>query len=239
MRWLRIAISSIVSVLTLLCAYPAFAESSSGWSVLLDEHARLQLSDVRSDRYQNQFSPLELSQLVPSGPNAAQWLHYHLPPAAHEQVLRIYAPDLADLDFYVLDGDTVIRQQRNDAGRPGGEPSFANTDILLPVPVSQKPLDLYLRLASEHQLRPSVSMMPAVSAAADQRQTLIMGLLFGCLGMLVIHNLARYTYSRSSSSLWLAGAETLLTLSAAILLNLSGPCSTPGIRCAPPAASSP
>ncbi|WP_455924179.1 response regulator [Pseudomonas putida] len=223
MRWLRIAISSIVSVLTLLCVYPAQAESSSGWSVLLDEHARLQLSDIRSDRFQNQFSPIELNQLVASGPGAAQWLHYRLPPPAHEQVVRIYAPDLADLDFYVMDGDRLVSQRRNDAGVPGGEPSFANTDILLAVPVSQKPLDLYLRLTSEHQLRPSVSLMPAISAASDQRETLLMGLLFGCLAMLVIHNLARYAYSRSSSSLWLAASETLLTLSAAILLNLSGP----------------
>ncbi len=223
MRWLRIAISSIVSVLTLLCVAPALAESSSGWSVLLDEHARLQLSDVRSDRFQNQFSPIELNQLVASGPNAAQWLHYRLLPQAREQVVRIYSPDLADLDFYVLDGDRLVTQHRNDAGVPGGEPSFANTDILLPVPVSQTPLDLYLRLTSEHQLRPSVSLISAVGAAADQRETLLMGLLFGCLGMLVIHNLARYAYSRSSSSLWLAASEVLLTLSAAILLNLSGP----------------
>ncbi|WP_277961573.1 hybrid sensor histidine kinase/response regulator [Pseudomonas sp. RIT-To-2] len=223
MRWLRIAISSIVCALTLLCAYPALAESGSGWSVLLDEHAHLQLSDVRSERFQNQFGPLELSQLAPTAPHTAQWLHYRLPPGPHEQVLRIFAPDLSELEFYVLDGDTLIRQQRSGRDSLGVEPALANTDILLPVPISSRPLDLYLRLASAHQLRPSVALLPAITAAADQRQTLLMGLLFGCLGMLVVHNLARYAYSRSSSSLWLAAAETLLTLSAAILLNLSGP----------------
>ena len=223
MRWLRIAISSIVCALTLLCAYPALAESGSGWSVLLDEHAHLQLSDVRSERFQNQFGPLELSQLAPTAPHTAQWLHYRLPPGPHEQVLRIFAPDLSELEFYALDGDTLIRQQRSGRDSLGVEPALANTDILLPVPISSRPLDLYLRLASAHQLRPSVALLPAITAAADQRQTLLMGLLFGCLGMLVVHNLARYAYSRSSSSLWLAAAETLLTLSAAILLNLSGP----------------
>jgi len=222
-RWLRIAISSIVCALTLLCAYPALAESGSGWSVLLDEHAHLQLSDVRSERFQNQFGPLELSQLAPTAPHTAQWLHYRLPPGPHEQVLRIFAPDLSELEFYALDGDTLIRQQRSGRDSLGVEPALANTDILLPVPISSRPLDLYLRLASAHQLRPSVALLPAITAAADQRQTLLMGLLFGCLGMLVVHNLARYAYSRSSSSLWLAAAETLLTLSAAILLNLSGP----------------
>ncbi len=199
------------------------AESGSGWSVLLDEHAHLQLSDIRSPRYQNQFSPLELSQLTPTAANTAQWLHYRLPPGPHEQVLRIFAPDLSELEFYVLDGDTLVRQQRSGRDSLGVEPALANTDILLPVPISSHALDLYLRLASAHQLRPNVALLPAVTAAADQRQTLLMGLLFGCLAMLVVHNLARYAYSRSSSSLWLAAAETLLTLSAAILLNLSGP----------------
>ena len=223
MRWLRIAISSLVSVLTLLCVCPAQAESSSGWSVLLDEHAHLQLGDVRSDRIQNQFSPIELSQLAPSGPDTAQWLHYRLPPGPHEQVLRIFAPDLANLDFYALDGDTLVSQQSGDRRAPAGEPALTSTDILVPVPVSQKPLDLYVRLMSDHRLRPSVMLIPAIAAAADQRETLLLGLLFGCLGMLVLHNLARYGYSRSSSALWLAAAEALLALSAAILLNLSGP----------------
>lgn len=60
-------------------------------------------------------------------------------------------------------------------------------------------------------------------AAANQTQTLVYGLLFGCLLMLILHNLARYAYHRSRSSLWLAACEVLLLLSLLLLLNLLGP----------------
>ena len=49
------------------------------------------------------------------------------------------------------------------------------------------------------------------------------GLLFGCLAMLILHNLIRYAYPRSRSSLWLAVCEGLLSLSLLLLLNLAGP----------------
>lgn len=91
MRWLRIAIGLTVSLLTLLCLFPATADSGSGWSVLLDDQANLQLSDIRSERYRNQFSPIELNQLDAAEPQQALWLHYHLPPHQPEQVLRLFA----------------------------------------------------------------------------------------------------------------------------------------------------
>ncbi len=41
--------------------------------------------------------------------------------------------------------------------------------------------------------------------------------------MLILHNLTRYAYTRSRSSLWLAACEVLLLLSLVLLLNLAGP----------------
>ncbi len=41
--------------------------------------------------------------------------------------------------------------------------------------------------------------------------------------MLILHNLIRYAYTRSRSSLWLATCEGLLRLSLLLLLNLAGP----------------
>lgn len=223
MRWLRIAIGLTVSLLTLLCLFPATADSGSGWSVLLDDQANLQLSDIRSERYRNQFSPIELNQLDAAEPQQALWLHYHLPPHQPEQVLRLFAPDLSHLNLYVVDGARLIEQSHNGRPDTSGPVSLTTNDHLLAVPSSDQAQDLYLRLVSEHQLRPGISLMPAVSAAADQRQPLLFGLLFGCMGMLILHNLVRFGYSRSTSSLWLAGYHSLMLLSALILLNLSGP----------------
>ncbi|EGH47289.1 major facilitator transporter, partial [Pseudomonas syringae pv. pisi str. 1704B] len=49
------------------------------------------------------------------------------------------------------------------------------------------------------------------------------GLLFGALSMLIVQNLTRYGHTRSRSNLWLAACESLLGLSALLLLNLLRP----------------
>ncbi|MBF8724021.1 hybrid sensor histidine kinase/response regulator [Pseudomonas guariconensis] len=223
MRRLRIAIALIVSLLTLLCLPPATAEQGAGWSVLLDEQANLQLSDVRSDRYRNQFSPIRLLELDAAPADQALWLHYRLEPGEQEQLLRIFAPDLSRLDFYALDGEKLVRQLHHGRQAGNTSPTLRSSDHLLPLPNSPNALEIYVRLVSEHQLRPAISLEPASSVAADQTRPLLFGLLFGGLAMLILHNLIRFLYTRSSTTLILALYHGLMLLSALILLNLSGP----------------
>ncbi|WP_407314837.1 response regulator [Pseudomonas sp. nanlin1] len=223
MRWLRTAIGLTVGLLTLLCVLNTQADVGSGWSMLLDERASLQLGDVRAERVQNEFAPVQLDQIDAAGPGQALWLHYHLRPGMHEQLLRIFAPDLAALDLYVFDGDLLIKQLRSGKGALAHDLPHPSSDQLLTLPFSQRPLDVYVRLISEHQMRPSIVMEAAAQAAADQRQPLLFGLLFGCMVMLIFHNLARYPRVRSSTSLWLAASQALILAAALILLNLTGP----------------
>lgn len=223
MRRLRIAIALIVSLLTLLCLLPAHAEQAAGWSALLDEQANLQLSDVRSERYRNQFSPLALEELDAALPDQALWLHYRLDPSDQEQLVRIFAPDLSRLDLYALEGGKLLRQLHHGRQGDGLSPTLRGRDHVLPLPHSNQPLDIYLRLVSEHQLRPAITVETTAHAAADQRQSLLFGLLFGGLAMLILHNLIRFGYTRSSTTLVLALYHGLMLLSALILLNLSGP----------------
>ena len=223
MRWLRIAIGFTITLLTLLCMLPALAAQGSGWAVLLDEQGDLQLSDIRSARYTNQFSPIELDRLTAAEPEGALWLRFRLAPGKHEQLLRVFAPDLSHLNLYVLDGDTLIDQLNTGTSQPQTDRPLPSSDFMLPLPQSDKPLDVYLRLVSEHQLRPFITLQSAIMTAANQKQALIYGLLFGCIGMLILHNLVRYAYTRSRSSAWLAGCEALLMLSLMLLLNLAGP----------------
>ncbi|HAB03180.1 MAG TPA: hybrid sensor histidine kinase/response regulator, partial [Pseudomonas sp.] len=223
MRRLRIATALIVSLLTLLCLRAASADDGVGWSALLDEQANLQLSDVRSDRYRSQFSPTTLGELDAAPAEQALWLHYRLEPGDQEQLLRIFAPDLSRLDLYALDGQRLVRQLHH--GREGGkaDPTLRGSDHVLPLPNSQQPLDIYLRLVSEHQLRPAITLESAAVAASDRSQPLLFGMLFGGLVMLILHNLIRFLYTRSGTTLYLALYHSLMLLSGLILLNLSGP----------------
>ncbi|MFV3404499.1 response regulator [Pseudomonas sp. NY15463] len=222
MRRLRIATALMASLLALLCLLPAHAEQAGGWSALLDEQASLQLSDVRSERYRNQFSPVALDELDAALPDQALWLHYRLEPTDQEQLVRIFAPDLSRLDLYALEGGKLLRQLHH--GRHGeSNTDLHSSDHILPLPHGSQPVDVYLRLVSEHQLRPAVSLEPAAYAAADQRLPLLFGLLFGGLAMLIVHNLIRFAYTRSSTTLILALYHGLMLFSALILLNLGGP----------------
>jgi CheY-like chemotaxis protein len=219
--WLRTATGLLVGLLTLLSVLSAQAEQGSGWSLLLDDQAALQLSDLRSERFENQFAPVQLNRINAAEPGAALWLHYRLQPDPHEQLLKVFAPDLSHLDLYVMEGDQLLQQVRSGVDRPNA-PRLSSSAHLLGLPISQKPLDLYLRLMSEHQIRPAISLESAVVAAADQRQPLLLGLMLGALAMLIFHNLTRYVAARSSTSLWLATAQGLVVLCALILMNLSG-----------------
>jgi hypothetical protein len=102
--WLRTATGLLVGLLTLLSVLSAQAEQGSGWSLLLDDQAALQLSDLRSERFENQFAPVQLNRINAAEPGAALWLHYRLQPDPHEQLLKVFAPDLSHLDLYVMEG---------------------------------------------------------------------------------------------------------------------------------------
>ncbi|MEE4636391.1 response regulator [Pseudomonas alliivorans] len=223
MRWLRIAIASTVALMTLLFMLSAQADHGSGWSTLLDEKASLDLDEIRSARYQNQFSPVELERVTAAGRHSAVWLHYRQHPTQHEQLLRIFAPDLATADMYVMDGDRLVDYMRTGNEVPRQDQRLPSNDFLLTVPQSSVPLDIYLRLVSTQQMRPSITLEPAIESAADETEPFLLGLLFGALAMLIIQNLTRYGHSRSRSNLWLAACEALLALSALLLLNLLSP----------------
>ncbi|WP_263265044.1 hybrid sensor histidine kinase/response regulator [Pseudomonas entomophila] len=235
MHRLRTALLLIVWLL-LACLTPAYAEPGSGWSVLVDDQAGLQLSDVRSERYQSQFAPVDLRQLDAAPPQSALWLHYRLMPSAHEQVIRLFAPDLSRFDLYAFADDQQLQHLRSGYDSAADSPLPRSGDLLLPVPISQAPVDVYLRLVSEHQIRPGISLEPAIQVAANQSQTLLFGLLLGCMVMLILHNLARYALNRSASSLWLAGCQAMVLASAMILVNLGNPWMNPWSPARTPAA---
>ncbi|KQB55358.1 histidine kinase [Pseudomonas endophytica] len=224
MRWLRIAIGITVSLLTTwLCLMPAHAASGTSWSLLSDPQGDLQLSDIRSERMNSQFIPIELENMVAAEPGEALWLKFRLQPDKHEQVLRVFAPDLSHLDLYVLDENRLISEVSTGNALPPSDKPLLSSDYLLPLPQIDTPLTVYLRMVSEHQLQPHITLSTAVALAADQGTSVLYGLLLGGLMMLVLHNLIRFIFSRSVSSLWLALCETLLLSSSALFLNVLGP----------------
>ena len=192
-RRLRIAIGLTVSLLlTVLYPLSVPAAENSGWSALLDTEANLQLDDIRSPHYLPQFTPIALDQLYAPGGHNALWLHYRLQPGEQEQLLRVFAPYLGFLDLYVVRGDELLAHTRTGSRLPFASRPLPSRDFLLPLPQAKEPLELFLRLASEHALRPTVSLESAAAMAADESRPLLYGLLLGGFAMLALDNLVRF-----------------------------------------------
>jgi CheY-like chemotaxis protein/signal transduction histidine kinase len=223
-HWLRIATYLLLSLLMLT---PTLASAQTGapasWSSLSDPNATLQLDDVRSPEWQAQFRPTDLTQLYTPGGDSALWLHHRLPTNTDAQMLRLFAPYLAYLDLYVLQGDKLIAQEHTGSNLPFASRPLASRDFLLPLPKAEQPLDLYLRLASEHALRPSITLQSAQAMAANDNRPLLFGLLLGCLSMLVAYSVVRYTYTRAVSSLWLGAMQICQVAAMISLLGISTP----------------
>lgn len=232
---LRIALLFIVGLLVSSLT-PAYAEQGTGWAIFVDDQAGLQINDIRSERYQSQFAPIDLRQINAAPPRSALWLHYRLPPSSHEQIIRLFAPDLSRFDLYTFANDQLLQHSRNGYDTVGEAPLPKSGDLLLPLPINQAPVDIYLRLMTEHQVRPGIILEPAIQAAAHQNQTLLFGVLLGCMAMLILHNLARYAFNRSASSLWLGACQALVLASALILVNLGHPWIAPWNTARTPAA---
>lgn len=124
-------------------------------------------------------------------------------PDKHEQILRVFAPDVSRLDLYVLDDQTIEEVYRHQQPDPTDKP-LPSSDYMLPLPQSSRTLDVYLRLVSDHQLRPYITLDLAVMLAANQGKPL----MYGDARLpadAVTAQPPRLQFTRSISSLWLHG----------------------------------
>ncbi|CAD5108514.1 hybrid sensor histidine kinase/response regulator [Zestomonas carbonaria] len=224
MHGLRTAIGLLVCLLALATSsLGAQAATSAQWSTLLDPAGKLGLEELRSPRYTNQLIPTDVSQLEVPGDGQALWLHYRLQPQQQEHLLRVFAPYLSQLDLYVLRGDHLLSQIHTGGRQSLSSRPLPSRDFLLPLPQADEPLELYLRLSSEHSLRPTIEIQPAALMASDDRRPLLFGALLGCFGLLLLYSLVRFGYSRSPASLWLSGILACLLATALSLLGIGTP----------------
>jgi CheY-like chemotaxis protein/signal transduction histidine kinase len=209
-------------LLVLNCA-SAQAQEPPSWAILNDPSASLQLDDVRSSELRKQFTPIALQDLHTPGDNGAVWLHYPLPAGQSGQLLRIFAPFLSFLDLYVLQDGQLIEQTHTGSSLPFSSRPLASRDFLLPLPTASKAQDLYLRLASEQALRPTITLQSAQQMVLDDQRPLLFGILLGCFAMLICWNLMRLLYTRTSTSFWLIATHLGQLLSALSLFGTQLP----------------
>ncbi|UVE17241.1 response regulator [Pseudomonas sp. LS44] len=210
-------------LLTGLTPLSGQAAESTQWSALVDRHGDLHFNDIRTATYRNQFNHVDSEQLYVPGGQQALWLHHRLPEQSHESLLRVFAPYLAHLDLYVVRNGELLTHTRSGSQLPLANRPLPSRDFLLPVPLSQEPLDIFVRLASEHALRPVVEIQSAVLMASESGRPLLFGMLIGIFIVLIVYNLVRFNYSRAPAALWLAATQACLLMTALYQLGIVNP----------------
>ena len=193
------------------------------WQVLLDAEASLQLDEVRSPALQERFLAQDADQIYLPGGKKALWLHYQLPADSQQRLIRVLAPYLSYLDLYVMQGERLLRHTRTGNQLPFSSRPLPSHDLLLPLPEADAPLDLYLRLSASQSLRPIISLESTQALVSDNSRDLLQGAILGCLLLLVLYNLVRFAYYRSSNTLWLAGLHLAVASALVSVLGLLAP----------------
>lgn len=123
----------------------------------------------------SQFSPIELSRLQAAQPNEALWLRFQLVPDKHEQVLRVFAPDLSRLDLYVLDDQKLISEVSTGNALPHTEKPFPQQRLPAAVTPEQTHSGRIPQTVSDHQLTPHHLDTFSDDKPANQEETTSLG----------------------------------------------------------------
>nr|WP_298111584.1 hybrid sensor histidine kinase/response regulator [uncultured Pseudomonas sp.] len=225
MKRLRIAIGLIISLLLASCWWSmAIAEELSpapralGWSMLIDNSAQLELESVRALR--NEFVPLEKQAFTFPLSKHAIWLHVDLDALAAPTWLWIFAPRVQYLDYYLLHDGKLEQTTHTGEALPLSSRPLPSRAYLLSLPNDQQAREVYVRMTSNHPLMAWFKVIGERELVSLEKPAYIFGALLGGLILLMLYNVTRFIYSRSSSSLWLAAMHLNLALCAAANIGL-------------------
>ncbi|MCW7540468.1 sensor domain-containing diguanylate cyclase [Aquabacterium sp. A7-Y] len=171
---------------------------------LEDPDGRLDLAAVRARA--DSMRPSE--QAVPNFgyTRTTYWFHVRLvnrDPLVTRWLLEAQYPQLDDVSFYALRGDTVVTASR--AGRlfPFGQRQVEHRNLIYPLELAEgEAVDIYLRVHTQSSLQlPLLLSTPAALFTRDLKVQLALGLLYGVLVAMLVFNLLAYVQIRHRSYL--------------------------------------
>jgi two-component system, sensor histidine kinase RetS len=225
LKRLRIAIGFIISLLLASCWWStAIAEErspaprASGWSMLIDSSAQLELDSVRALR--DEFVPLEKQAFTFPLSTHAVWLHVDLDAFASPSWLWIFAPRVQHLDYYLLRDGKLEQTTHTGEALPLSSRPLPSRAYLLSLPNDREPREVYVRMTSNHPLMAWFKVIGERELVSLEKPAYIFGALLGGLILLTLYNITRFIYNHSPSSLWLAGMHLSLALCAAANIGL-------------------
>lgn len=202
-------------LLTLLGTAPVFAfdpstahvgsgderEIPQNWRILIDQSGRLSLDEVLAQR--GLFQRLDELQFAAPASDAAVWLQVSLPPFMQPNWLRIAAPRIQYLDYYLMRDGRLERHIETGKQR-SGLARLPSRAYLFSLPNDFAPREAYFRLQSSHPIMAWFQVVDEIGLLQQTRPAYLFGALFGALGLLTLHNLLRFAYTLNCNHIWLA-----------------------------------
>ena len=213
MTWLRTATGLFVSMLLLGWLPPASAANQGNgvkWSYLVDGSADLGIDQVQAR--QQQFEVLDRLALTFAPGREAVWLRAEIPAQREPTWLWLMAPRVQFLDIYLMRDGALERSVNTGQALPPTSRGLPSRFYLVPLDNDQQARVAYIRLTSNHPMMLWFDVIDQRGLVELEKPTYLYGILFGALMVLMLYNLIRYAYSRSTTSLWLAGINFNLAI---------------------------
>lgn len=202
-------------LLTLLGTAPALAfdpssaqvgageerDTPQNWRILIDQSGRLSIDEVLAQR--GLFQRLDETHFAAPASDAAIWLQVNLPPFMQPNWLRISAPRVEYLDYYLMRDGRLERHIETGKAR-SQQARLPSRAYLFSLPNDFAPREAYIRLQSSHPIITWFQTLDEVGLLQQTRPAYLFGALFGALGLLTLHNLLRFAYTFNCNHLWLA-----------------------------------
>jgi CheY-like chemotaxis protein/signal transduction histidine kinase len=220
-RRLRIATGLIISLLlAVICQQQAWADvaqqmaaqAQEEWSLLIDEHAELSLSEIRAQA--PRFQPLTQHSFSFPVADHAIWLRLTTSGYPSLRWLWLFAPRAQHLDIYLLQDGELQQQVRSGESLPLNTRPLPSRAYLLSLPNSDQPHELYIRMTSAHPLMAWFDVLDEAGLIQQETPSYVFGALLGAMLLMLVVNLLRLSYTRTISTLWLAFMHGALAISA-------------------------
>ena len=223
-RFLVLLFSLLAGVMNLYGSSLYLEKSSSYWlshyaDYYEDAAGTLELKEARAKAFRHD----EIVDHNFGFTASAYWFKTTIYPSQEaltkEWWLRIYYPLLDDISVYGVDtlSGAVLFEKHGGDLHPFSEREVAHLNFLYHIPLSEKPMTLYVRVATESSMQVPMALQTAKEAIEeDQRIVLVTGLYYGLFIVIFLYNVIMYYYTKEQNYI-----HYLLFITAFVIWQLS------------------
>jgi len=190
-----------------------------------DQTGKLDFDWVRNHSKKLEFQKTNSDYLNYGFSKSGFWIRFRLekPPENDQLFLLIKAHNIDYVNFYFSDDKENITKKETGHFVPMPEREFPHRHYLVSIPKDSYGKDIYIQIKSEISIQIAIDLLDNKSLhRIDYSEQWFYGLFFGCLGIIIIYNLAIAFFVRDVNYLFYIGYVFFFGLGQMSLLGFSG-----------------